>query len=687
MFQWIRVVFVACVAGLLLVACGGGGDDTAPPEGDITKRVYMMAAPAGQLVPGATEREWTLVLNQAHPQAFWFEDRPGRVGGEQDLADYLRDWDKVYDSIEPNATLHFQQGSSLEAIYARLSRPVYDAQARQLRVPVRVIANSMPATSGAVAISTPLLEVLNNAPAGAEVASWIQHAEQATITPVAGAGGSYRLTLRGTTGRTLLVQNAPGQYYESQDNASFMARWSTRFESSAPNAAVYGNTAAGKVKLYAFTLSDPQYEAATGNLSYRATALGDGGPDAALELSQVALNIDSDGLPRWPAQGKGTAYQAFGQGYDPSTANISWLYFGSDAARKQMGSLWGTQSFLHLSCQPHCRNDLQTMKDMGINLVRVYDWDQRNDHSQFLDYAHSLGIKVIVPISNYLPGQPPETWRNAILGIPDLPGFLQAGNFANKDGSDWHPAIAGVTISNEADMGGDKPPYPSVLALTAQFLEIANQKNFSKEVRVGVPVSFAHRAGAELPAWDVLDQFVAALAPYRDQLMLNPNTYNPGPYLFAPGGWMDRTFDRYGIPVLFTELGRSRVELGRDAHEAQNLLVQGQLEQGLAYQQAHPDRLLGLIHFMFDNKIWMQTAVPETDSEGAFGTFRHAAPVLNIQTVQADYFFFPGGDPKNYEKLRNNFGTLTIDKLEPTSTCEVVVKAYGGDLQRCRTTP
>lgn len=665
MLQRIQTGLIVLATAVLLAACGGNDGPDTPV--DITTRIHMLAAPTGQLLPGDSPQEWTLVLDQPAPQAFWFEDRPGRASGERPLTDYVsRDWDAAYGSIEPHATLHFQQDGALQAIYARLARPVYNAQAGQLRVPLFAIANSMPEpAAAALAIGDPLLEVLNNVVDDQEVSSYIQHAGQATIAPE-GPAGHYRLTLQDTADRTLMVDNAPGQYYDSRATSDFSAGWSQRFGANPPNAAVYGTTAAGQARLYFFTLDAPQLDATTGTLSYAATALGDG-PAAALTLQQVALNIDSGAFSRFPDLGKGTAYQAFGQGYNPSTANNTRIYFGSDVARKQFGSLWGTQSYLQQSCEPVCRNDLQTMKDMGINLVRVYDWDLRNDHRPFLDRAQSLGIKVIVPISNWLVKNP-QYWEEQIRG------YLKPGNFAGSSGKpDWHPAIAGITISNELDQEG-LAAYGQAVDLTARFLQEAERQGFSKSMRVGIPVTFAQRPGVEAPAWDLFDRLVnkAELAPYRSQLMLNPNSYNEGTYLFGnnvadPAGWVQKTYARYGLPVVFTELGMNRVQ-----RQDSVAVVRDQLQRGLAYQQANPEQLLGLVHFMFDNKVWKQSpdGAPETDSEGAFGALRHGAVLKTMATVNSDYEWFNGDTSDN--------GSFTIDRLEPTPTCAPVVAAYQG---------
>ncbi|WP_163595054.1 hypothetical protein, partial [Klebsiella pneumoniae] len=68
------------------------------------------------------------------------------------------------------------------------------------------------------------------------------------------------------------------------------------------------------------------------------------------------------------------------------------------------------------------RDDLGTIAKAGFNLVRLYDWgmargtsatsDTGLDHINFLNYAQSLGVKVVVPVSNYFLSNDPFSWNN-----------------------------------------------------------------------------------------------------------------------------------------------------------------------------------------------------------------------------------------------------------------------------------
>ena len=73
-------------------------------------------------------------------------------------------------------------------------------------------------------------------------------------------------------------------------------------------------------------------------------------------------------------------YSAFPSPYDPSSANNTCIFSGSDIANNPLAPLWGSrfESANHMTWMG--RNDLQTMQNMGVTLVRLYDWAPRNRH-------------------------------------------------------------------------------------------------------------------------------------------------------------------------------------------------------------------------------------------------------------------------------------------------------------------
>lgn len=669
--------FVALASCVMLSSCGGDdGADASNTGENFSTRVHVLASASGSLTPAepgnAANSSWTLTLNNPEPSALWYTDRPNRDVGAMPLKDYADAtfWRSAYGSVNPNATVLFQPTGTtdLNAVYLSLSTPSYNQQSNTITFQAKFLNGDInQAAPATVAFTNATLNVLNNATDDKPVSSYMQYADQAVFQPTA-VVNQYKLELSNAGPEMIWVDNAPGQYSDSRPMSYFFPQWPYVFKDSPPNAALVGTTPSGSLKLYFVTLTDPEYDQPSGRVSYTATLLGQ--TSGALEmLNDPVLSIDSGVFSRFPLPGKGTGYQAFGQGYDPSSANDTYIYFGSDIARKQVGSLWGTQSYLSQSCEPNCRNDLKIMKDDGINLIRLYDWDPRNDHSQFLDYANSLNIKVVVPISNWLPTQGSNVWDEQV------PGYFSSRNFGNKAGTDWHPAIAGVIISNELDANGGQY-YDNVIGLVARFIQEADKKGFSKTVPVGVPVTFVPQGaplapgGQNMPAWSQFNRLLTdpRTAQYKDRLMLCPNTYNSKDYLFANAegtgeGWVPLTYKKFGVPILFTEIGYSRAKPDYTPQ-----FVQDQLQGVLEYQKANPQQVLGAMHFQFDDKVWKQTP-GDTDTEGAFGMYHHGAILKQITTVQGDYEYY-NNDAKG------GYGILTIDKLEQTRTYAPVIEAY-----------
>ena len=100
-----------------------------------------------------------------------------------------------------------------------------------------------------------------------------------------------------------------------------------------------------------------------------------------------------------------------GINWEPSPSDYTSLpaptkYGDTDFANADFVSLWGLNGTTNVG-----RNDLATIKNMGFNAVKMYNWSVpapngywMRDHLSFLTQAQSLGLSVIVPISNYFTG-------------------------------------------------------------------------------------------------------------------------------------------------------------------------------------------------------------------------------------------------------------------------------------------
>ena len=92
---------------------------------------------------------------------------------------------------------------------------------------------------------------------------------------------------------------------------------------------------------------------------------------------------------------KGICYgnDAFPHPYTPSNANSFQCTFGSDSTADYVAALHGVdyKNSVELWCQSGtCRNDIGNMHSMGVELIRLYDWDPRNSHQSSSIIAKNL---------------------------------------------------------------------------------------------------------------------------------------------------------------------------------------------------------------------------------------------------------------------------------------------------------
>ena len=132
---------LALSCALLLAACGGGGGDgdTTPDTGDVTKRIYVLSADAGQAGAVAAGQTLSVTLTGVEPGVDWYSDRPAREVGEARVENFVgADWQRVYSGVAPNALLQFQNASGVHAVFGSVQAAQYDGAARTLRLELRV---------------------------------------------------------------------------------------------------------------------------------------------------------------------------------------------------------------------------------------------------------------------------------------------------------------------------------------------------------------------------------------------------------------------------------------------------------------------------------------------------------------------------------------------------------------------
>jgi hypothetical protein len=143
------------------------------------------------------------------------------------------------------------------------------------------------------------------------------------------------------------------------------------------------------------------------------------------------------------------------------------------------------------------RGDLKLFKDSGFNFLHIYNWNPNRNHTPFLDKANSLGLKVMIPISNFTA----SLTDASCCGInPNNAGFNPAFQnikaiFDNiyQGGTTPHPAAALWDIMNEFDFeaqGADK-----VVFIIQSILKLEQDASIpaANRLPIAVVVSFAVR--------------------------------------------------------------------------------------------------------------------------------------------------------------------------------------------------
>ena len=374
-------------------------------------------------------------------------------------------------------------------------------------------------------------------------------------------------------------------------------------------------------------------------------------------------------IGQWPTRFyKGMCYSAFPAPYDPSHANDSCIFFGSDIAYNPMQPLWGSDYRSKSGMEfPGGRKDLATMDTMGVTLVRLYDWEPRNDHLQFLNRCQNLGIKVLAPVSNYflIRGQGFEQRQNLI------PKLIKS--YRNVDGTNYHPAIAGIIMGNEPRIA-NKFGVDELTVFTKDWVRI-EQEQFSgfSLPPIGHPVDFGKLANERFPQWNFWRDLLGRLKEtetrdLQNRLFLAPQPQNGANYLFENAessgeGYVQQTYAQFQKPLLFTELGKDRTK-----HDYLNV-IDGQLNGAIAYGAQHPEQLKGICYFQFADKVWKcPRAEGCTDSEGSFGVFSHTDKVLlTVNYVDEDFTI--------HDRACDN-QQLKPDVLKQNPVYEKIVAAY-----------
>jgi len=229
----------------------------------------------------------------------------------------------------------------------------------------------------------------------------------------------------------------------------------------------------------------------------------------------TAIPISTHARPTLPSVVLGMNYAP-----DPSdyTDDQLWpeIYYDSDYFNDDYQQLWGRAN--------GGRGDLATMAAMGVNFVRLYDWNSAQSniggHKSFFDASLGLGIKVAVPISNYVINtciRDAAWWCAGPLAL-DIIKSIVAEAYEHEASHDFRGAIGAWTIGNELDLWGALNSIGAIRTAIRTIVEEEDRLQWPQERRpaIMVPVSFAIRGwGAlcpSLPGGFLCDAYTAVLA-------------------------------------------------------------------------------------------------------------------------------------------------------------------------------
>ncbi|MBF0170654.1 MAG: hypothetical protein HQK87_06145, partial [Nitrospinae bacterium] len=470
---------------LLASACSSSSSGSSSTAADLTNRIYIVAADSGSADGSGTT--YTVTLTGVDPGVDWYEDRPARTTGDETAdAFFGTSWSSVYAGGAPNALLQYTNDTGLHALFGAVSDPAYDAATGTATFTLTLAKATYDISGGVGAFTAPVLTLLNNVTPPDEGSSFALYGATAVIEDD-GAGG-YRLTVTGIDAKVFWMNNGPARQGDFETPPTFAAYWDERFGDAAPNGSLAGDIGDGTYEVQLMTLSSPTFDEATSTLTFVVTPLADAGaPAVGTSFTEAVLFVDAG--PRstpstvFSQMWRGIAYSAIPAKFNNAPTGH---FFDSDMTADNFQSIWGSKD----GCG---RNDLATMAANGVNLVRLYDYNYVRGasaygqvgygHIAFLDKAQALGIKVIIPISNWNFSNDRYAWENIQTTVANIVASVK------KNGA-IHPAVHSFSVGNELDLNKYNLNLNTLIPRAVQVAEQIHR--LAPDHYITIPVSTAY---------------------------------------------------------------------------------------------------------------------------------------------------------------------------------------------------
>jgi hypothetical protein len=319
-----------------------------------------------------------------------------------------------------------------------------------------------------------------------------------------------------------------------------------------------------------------------------------------------------------------------GMNYEPTPSNYVLpplpIYFDTDFYNQDFGQLWGTGS----STQPGGRNDVGDMRSLGVNFIRLFNWDPAGTAADpFRDH---------------------EPWLTA-LG-PDIytAGVFSNGNRATAQAQMVVDQFNGFSSTAKAQVavwlvGNEISPTDPFTLQTLAVIDSSAQAPLDT-IPICVPLQMSSTQDAINKVKENYQQFVTAGLTSRFIACLNfyglgHSAMDEAPAdqlsAFITGFFADPFITSNNIELFFTEFGINFDNSdGIEPNAGGNATTQGtylsaMLARSIALQARYP-AFLGQAVFEYTNETWK---TPNSEANFGLYSLTPQAPPLTGKTTRA----------------------------------------------------
>lgn len=356
-----------------------------------------------------------------------------------------------------------------------------------------------------------------------------------------------------------------------------------------------------------------------------------------------AQTFDQSG-PWWaklPRPILGMAYSPEPSDYHKSSNNCpypnSCKYFDDDFFNADFPLLWGSSG----------RNDQMTIQgSLKMNFLHLYDFSTCRNHVPFLDYANTLGVSVMIPISNYFVN--PHSDPNRTADIQKLFREIYGLNDSGTGRMTPHPAAALWDIGNEYDISGlSAADVVSVVKIITDY-ETALGIADADKLLFTSPISFATFGRPNEPGIVKLKQLGTAFMTaglgsiWYTRFIASLNPFNDGAFMAT---YLSTTYpnamssNKTTLPLFFAEFGQDAIDACALLHPGSPTNCDTQAKKNLAqatYETAQINAVLpfaksgyfyGFAIFQWQNEFF------KGGTEAQWGVVEQSAPPTQTGTI------------------------------------------------------